>query len=81
MVPRLTADTEASEMNDRSEEVFLRDIVAVELVPLDDVMESPEEWALSYSNEEMKKRRHLRAGRHRDQAKPVGRRLKGVRCY
>jgi hypothetical protein len=45
VVPRLTADTEASETNDRSEELFVRSIVAVELVPLDDVMESPEEWA------------------------------------
>jgi hypothetical protein len=74
------ADTEASETNDRSEEVFVRDIVAVELVPLDDVMESPEEWNFSYSNEEMKEGRHLRAGRDRDQGKPVGHRLGEGRC-
>ena len=31
----------------------MRKIVAVELVSLDGVMESPEEWAFSYSNKEM----------------------------
>jgi dihydrofolate reductase len=31
----------------------LRRVVAVELVSLDGVMESPEEWAFSYSNDEM----------------------------
>jgi dihydrofolate reductase len=31
----------------------LRKLVATELVSLDGVMESPEEWAFSYSNEEM----------------------------
>jgi dihydrofolate reductase len=31
----------------------MRKVVAVELVSLDGVMESPEEWAFSYSNEEM----------------------------
>jgi dihydrofolate reductase len=31
----------------------VREVVAVELVSLDGVMEAPEEWAFSYSNEEM----------------------------
>jgi dihydrofolate reductase len=31
----------------------LRKVVAVELVSLDGVMETPEEWAVGYSNEEM----------------------------
>ena len=30
----------------------MRNVIAVELVSLDGVMESPEEWAFSYSNEE-----------------------------
>jgi len=36
-----------------SEEVPMRKVVAVELVSVDGVMESPEEWAFSYSNDEM----------------------------
>jgi dihydrofolate reductase len=36
-----------------AKEVALRKLVAVELVSLDGVMESPEEWAFSYSNDEM----------------------------
>jgi dihydrofolate reductase len=32
----------------------MRKVIAVELVSLDGVMESPEEWAFSYSNDEMK---------------------------
>ena len=31
----------------------MRKVVAVELVSLDGVMEAPEEWAFSYSNDEM----------------------------
>ena len=31
----------------------MRRVVAVELLSVDGVMESPEEWAFSYSNEEM----------------------------
>ena len=31
----------------------MRKLVALELVSVDGVMESPEEWAFSYSNEEM----------------------------
>ena len=31
----------------------MRKVVAVELVSVDGVMESPEEWAFSYSNDEM----------------------------
>jgi dihydrofolate reductase len=37
----------------RSKEVFMRRVVAVELVSLDGVMEKPGEWAFPYSNEEM----------------------------
>ena len=33
----------------------MRRVVAVELVSLDGVMEAPEEWAFSYSNDEMEK--------------------------
>jgi dihydrofolate reductase len=36
-----------------TEEVSMRKVVAVELVSVDGVMESPEEWAFSYSNDEM----------------------------
>jgi dihydrofolate reductase len=35
------------------DEVTVRKVVAVELVSVDGVMESPEEWAFSYSNDEM----------------------------
>ena len=31
----------------------MRKLVAVELVSVDGVMESPEEWAFAYSNDEM----------------------------
>src|SRR5215210_9150882 len=37
----------------RAKEVCVRKVVAVELVSLDGVMESPEEWAFPYSNDEM----------------------------
>ena len=40
-------------MKDRTKEVSARKIVAWELVSVDGVMESPEEWAFSYSNDEM----------------------------
>jgi len=40
-------------MQSRTEEVFMRRVIALELVSLDGVMESPEEWAFSYSNDEM----------------------------
>jgi hypothetical protein len=33
--------------------ISMRRVVAVELVSLDSVMESPEAWAFSYSNDEM----------------------------
>ena len=42
-------------MQDRTEEVCVRKVVAVEMVSLDGVMEKPEEWAFSYSDEEMEK--------------------------
>jgi dihydrofolate reductase len=37
----------------RTKEVAVRKVVAVELVSVDGVMESPEKWAFPYSNEEM----------------------------
>jgi dihydrofolate reductase len=40
-------------MPGRTKEVFMRRVVAVELVSVDGVMESPETWAFPYSNEEM----------------------------
>jgi hypothetical protein len=35
------------------EEVTMRKAVAVELVSVDGIMESPERWAFTYSNDEM----------------------------
>jgi dihydrofolate reductase len=43
----------ASEATRRAKEVRMRKLGALELVSVDGVMESPEEWAPSYSNEEM----------------------------
>jgi dihydrofolate reductase len=40
-------------MRGQTKEVALRKVIAVEFVSLDGVMESPEDWAFSYSNEEM----------------------------
>jgi dihydrofolate reductase len=37
----------------RTKEVLMRKVVALELVSLDGVTESPEQWAFSYSNDEM----------------------------
>ena len=47
------ADKDVSEVHDRTKEASVRKVVAVELVSLDGVMETPEEWAFSYSNDEM----------------------------
>lgn len=44
---------EKDEIRNPTEEVDVRKAVAVELVSVDGVMESPEEWAFSYSNDEM----------------------------
>jgi dihydrofolate reductase len=41
------------EMWDRTKEISMRKVVAVELVSVDGVMESPEKWAPPYSNDEM----------------------------
>jgi dihydrofolate reductase len=49
----MIADTDVSELRNRTKEVFVRKVVAVELVSVDGVMEKPEEWAFSYSNDEM----------------------------
>ncbi len=46
-------DTEAAEMQDQTKEVFMRKVIVVEFLSLDGVMESPEKWAFSYSNDEM----------------------------
>jgi dihydrofolate reductase len=40
-------------MQELIKEVSMRKVVAVELVSVDGVMESPEEWAFSYSNDEI----------------------------
>jgi dihydrofolate reductase len=40
-------------MQGRTKEFSMRKIVASELLSLDGVMESPEEWAFSYSNDEI----------------------------
>jgi hypothetical protein len=40
-------------MQGGTEEVTMRKVVASELLWLDGVMEKPEEWAFSYSNDEM----------------------------
>src|SRR5215218_8639837 len=40
-------------MQDRAKEDSMRKVIASELVSLDGVMEKPEEWAFSYSNNEM----------------------------
>jgi dihydrofolate reductase len=42
-------------MGEPYKEVAMRKLVAWELVSLDGVMETPEEWAFSYSNDEMAK--------------------------
>jgi dihydrofolate reductase len=47
------ADSETDGMQGRTTEVPVRKVVAVELVSVDGVMESPEKWAFSYSNDEM----------------------------
>ena len=47
------ADGKAIQWQDRTKEVSVRKVVAVELVSVDGVMGSPEEWAFSYSNDEM----------------------------
>ncbi len=39
------ADTEASEVHDRTKEIPMRKVVAVKIVSLDGVMESPGKWA------------------------------------
>jgi dihydrofolate reductase len=40
-------------MQGRTKAVSVRKVIAVELVSVDGVMESPEKWAFSYSNDEM----------------------------
>jgi dihydrofolate reductase len=47
------ADTQAGETWSRTREISMRKVIAVEFVSVDGVMESPEEWAFSYSNDEM----------------------------
>jgi dihydrofolate reductase len=48
-----SAGTEGEDMWDRAEEVFVRKVVALELVSVDGVMERPEEWAFAYADDEM----------------------------
>jgi hypothetical protein len=45
-------DTETAE-KDQTKEVFMRKAIVVESLWVDGVMESPEEWAFSCSNDEM----------------------------
>ncbi len=61
-VERVTVATRADAMlllasqcdeQDQTKEVFMRKVIVVEFLSLDGVMESPEEWAFSYSNDEM----------------------------
>jgi len=40
-------------MQGRTKEVFVRRVIATELVSVDGIMESPEEWAFPYTNDEM----------------------------
>ena len=47
------ADMSTGDGWDPTQEVTVRKVVAVELVSVDGVMGSPEEWAFSYSNDEM----------------------------
>jgi dihydrofolate reductase len=47
------ADRETDEVQDLTKEVAVRKVVAVEFVSVDGVMESPEGWAYSYTNDEM----------------------------
>src|SRR5918998_445719 len=42
-------------MRGRTKEASVRRVVAVELVSVDGVMETPEEWAFPYSDEEMER--------------------------
>jgi hypothetical protein len=53
----------ASELQDRTKEVPVRKMVTVELVSVDGVMESPEEWSFTYSNEEMEEAEEAIAAR------------------
>jgi dihydrofolate reductase len=46
-------DTEVGEMQGQMEEVSMRKVIASELVSLDGVMESPEQWHFPYFNDEM----------------------------
>jgi dihydrofolate reductase len=47
------ADRGTGEVQDLTKEVAVRKVVAVEFVSVDGVMESPEGWASSYTNDEM----------------------------
>jgi dihydrofolate reductase len=47
------ADRETGEAQDPTKEVAMRKVVAVEFVSVDGVMESPEEWASYYTNDEL----------------------------
>jgi CubicO group peptidase (beta-lactamase class C family) len=46
-------DTETAEMQDQTKEVIMRKVTVVEFLSVDGVVGSPEEWAFSYSNDEM----------------------------
>lgn len=46
-------DTEVGEMQGQMEEISMRKVIASELVSLDGVMESSEQWHFPYFNDEM----------------------------
>jgi hypothetical protein len=47
------AERETGEVQDLTKEFAMRKVVAVEFVSVDGVMGAPEEWAFSYTNDEM----------------------------
>jgi hypothetical protein len=47
------AHSESGEVQDLTKDAAMRKLVAVEFVSVDGVMEAPEEWASSYTNDEM----------------------------
>jgi dihydrofolate reductase len=49
----LMLPAEAGEMQGRTKEFSMRKVVALELVSLDGVMESPERWSFQFHNDEM----------------------------
>jgi hypothetical protein len=59
-------------MQGRKKEVPMRKVIALELVSVDGVMEKPEEWSFSYSNDEMAEANGIGDGRLRRHAARKG---------